>query len=309
MVVTDTDGSATGDGALCMTYNSATNPALFTYPIGDTNGTTEYSRVTLDWGNTTYTNFVPCARVTDVVQPNKPPFSPNWITRYWTLTSTGTASTFSTLARFYYVQADVTANENALLYHSWSPSAWTKHPAATYDRGATDGTNNWFQDTLTGFSDHTMFEPSPTAVTLDNLEAAQAAAPGKIDVTWTTAQEIGNLGFNLWRGTTPAGPDVKLNAVIIPSQGPDSNTGFDYVYPDSDEFVAGTTYYYWLEDIALNGTVTRHEPVSVTYLGPLAVGLGSLGGSSALPAALPFAAVGLALVAGAAVWARRRAVR
>ena len=144
---------------------------------------------------------------------------------------------------------------------------------------------------------------------LDSLEAVQDVVAGDIDVTWTTAQEIGNLGFNLWRGTSPAGPDVKLSTTIIPSQGPDSNTGFNYAYADNGQFVPGATYYYWLEDVALDGTVTRHEPVSVTYTGPLAVTLSSLSAEATpgLTVTLPIVAA-LALAGVAIVSLRRLAL-
>jgi hypothetical protein len=54
------------------------------------------------------------------------------------------------------------------------------------------------------------------------------------------------------------------------------------MHPDSYRSVPGTTYFYWLEDVPFAGAPTRHEPVSVTYIAPTAVGLGSFGGSSTL---------------------------
>ncbi len=87
---------------------------------------------------------------------------------------------------------------------------------------------------------------------------------------------MNNRGFNLWRGTLPAGPDLKLNAAIIPSQAPGGALGAGYAYTDTFDLLAGTTYYYWLEDVSLDGALARHEPVSVTYTGPTAVTLRSL---------------------------------
>jgi hypothetical protein len=88
-----------------------------------------------------------------------------------------------------------------------------------------------------------------------------------------------------------------LNVDIIPSQAPGGGMGAEYTYPDSYQLVAGTTYFYWLEDVSLGGAVTPHEPVSVTYSGPAAVSLAGFGAvSSTLPVALPLAGAGLALV-------------
>ena len=56
-----------------------------------------------------------------------------------------------------------------------------------------------------------------------------------------------NLGFNLWRGTSPNAPDTQLNASLIPSQAPGSTQGYSYEWTDQANLVAGTTYYYWLE--------------------------------------------------------------
>ena len=67
--------------------------------------------------------------------------------------------------------------------------------------------------------------------------------------------------------------------------------------------MAAGTYFYWLEDVSLSGAVTPHEPVSVTYVGPTAVGLNAFGATSA--AAVP-ALGGLVAVALARRWARAR---
>ncbi|QLQ07980.1 MAG: hypothetical protein HZY76_19620 [Anaerolineae bacterium] len=37
--------------------------------------------------------------------------------------------------------------------------------------------------------------------------------------------------------------------------------------------VSGTTYYYWLDDVNLSGTATRHGPVSALYNTPSALRL------------------------------------
>ena len=70
---------------------------------------------------------------------------------------------------------------------------------------------------LTSLSDFTAYNSAPTAVTLASFEAAQAADDAAIVVTWETATELNNRGFNLWRGTSSAGPDIKLNDLLIPS--------------------------------------------------------------------------------------------
>ena len=99
---------------------------------------------------------------------------------------------------------------------------------------------------------------------------------------------------------------MQLNASLIPSQAPGSSQGFSYEWLDSANLVNNTTYYYWLEDVDIAGVVTRHGPVSVTFNAPTAVSLSGFAPVAALPVAWPLAAAGLAVLAGAAAWRRRR---
>ncbi|MBK6432516.1 hypothetical protein [Candidatus Amarolinea dominans] len=143
----------------------------------------------------------------------------------------------------------------------------------------------------------------PLAAALAGFDAAQAGEA--IRVSWETVSEIGNLGFNLWRGTSPNAPDVQLNASLIPSQAPGSSQGFSYEWPDSANLVNNTTYYYWLEDVDTAGAITRHGPISATYSAPTAVRLLTADASPALPFALPLTAVGLAALAALTLRRRR----
>ncbi len=113
----------------------------------------------------------------------------------------------------------------------------------------------------------------PLGVALASFEVEQVSS--HMVLAWETATELSNRGFNLWRGTSPAGPDRQLNATLIPSQSQGSPSGFSYTWQDASDLVFGVTYYYWLEDLNTLGILTRHEPVSVTYTTPLAVALAS----------------------------------
>ncbi len=318
MVVTDTDGSATGDGYLCKLYTAASGDPDgtngFTFPVGDTFGTTEYTPAVYNFtSNTTRTSGATiCVKVTDSAYSSIPSNRASSLSRYWSVYSSNITFTSNPAVSFTYADGDVTlvspALETSIKYQH------SENSGSTWAQGAgTNDTTNTLSGTVGALgtsgtpSVHTGFSQSPTAVTLESMEAVQAPAGGRIDVTWQTAQETDNQGFNLWRGTARDDPNViKLNAAIIPSQAPGGGLGASYAYADTYQLTAGTTYYYWLEDVALDGTTGRHEPVTVTYTGPTAVGLAGFGATSALPAALPLAGAGLALAAGAAVWARRR---
>ncbi len=148
---------------------------------------------------------------------------------------------------------------------------------------------------------------TPLAVTLASFDAVQQGEA--VQVSWETVSELGNRGFNLHRGASPAGPDRQLNTALIPSQAPGSPGGFVYTWQDRADLVPGTTYYYWVEDVDASGVVTRHGPVSVDFATPTAVTLSSMEASPAAGAtALP--ALWMAVAAGAALglaWLRRRA--
>jgi len=100
----------------------------------------------------------------------------------------------------------------------------------------------------------------PTLITLSDFKAI--AGNRKIRVVWTTASEINNAGFNLYRAEAPDGDYVKLNDSLIAAKGSiTQGASYDFV----DEALQNRkTYYYRLEDIDLNGTATQHGPVSAT---------------------------------------------
>jgi hypothetical protein len=147
--------------------------------------------------------------------------------------------------------------------------------------------------------------PSPLAVTLADFQAAQQG--DRIVVSWETVSEVGNAGFNLYRSEDPAALGQRLNAALIPSQSPGSTGGFSYTWEDRADLVAGSIYFYTLEDVDLSGATTRHGPVSAAYLAPTAVTVSSVQASPAAgAAALPLAGLLLALLAPLAAAGLRR---
>src|SRR5262249_5776894 len=83
-----------------------------------------------------------------------------------------------------------------------------------------------------------------------------------VDLAWTTASELNNLGFNLYRADSAGGPFARITSALVPALR-SSPTGQSYAYRDSG-LVNGRTYYYQLEDVETTGKTTRHGPVSAT---------------------------------------------
>ena len=100
----------------------------------------------------------------------------------------------------------------------------------------------------------------PTVVSLIDFDAISGNR--MVTLFWSTASEIDNAGFNLYRAESENGKYTKINATLIPAQG-SSTQGVSYEFTDND-VQNRKTYYYKLEDIALNGNSTMHGPVSAT---------------------------------------------
>jgi uncharacterized repeat protein (TIGR01451 family) len=117
----------------------------------------------------------------------------------------------------------------------------------------------------------------PTSVGILPLRAM--AVDSSVVLMWETANEFDNLGFNVYRATSPEGARVRLNAELIPSLvPPGSPFGAAYEYVDSAVKVGGT-YYYWLEKVDIHGRTD--------LLGPVDISLSDLRGKP-LPPLLPF---------------------
>jgi len=147
-------------------------------------------------------------------------------------------------------------------------------------------------------------QDSALAVNVASFTAA--AAPEGVTLAWETVSETGNAGFNVYRSTSDAGPWTKVNAALIPAKAPGSAEGQAYTWTDASA-EAGTTYFYQLEDVALSGETTRHDPVSVALMGPNAVGLAGFGATAttSAPALAGLAGIALAALAGAGLRRRR----
>jgi hypothetical protein len=120
--------------------------------------------------------------------------------------------------------------------------------------GATAGTAQWLNVQVSC--------PPPSAVVLISF-AAQGTARS-IVLSWETASETGNLGFNLYRAQSADGPWTQINASLIPSLvPPGSPVGAAYTYVDAVPLRAAT-YFYRLESIDVHGYADSHGPISVS---------------------------------------------
>jgi hypothetical protein len=231
------------------------------------------------------------------------------------VTTSGSAS-----ATFYYTREELRVDlgqsaANLKVWRNTSGTTWTQlasTPNATCGTGQLNCSVQATSFTPTRIDgaaspedttdDYVLMESSPQAVTMADFSAAQTG--DAVLLTWETVSELENRGFNLYRGVDPSAPDRQLNETLIPSQSQGNPGGFIYTWEDRADLTPGTTYFYWVEDVDIYGTATRHGPVSVDYGAPTAVRVLDAGAVTTLPLALPLVGAGLLALAGLA--ARRR---
>ena len=93
---------------------------------------------------------------------------------------------------------------------------------------------------------------------------ASVIAQDYVLLNWTSQTETNLLGYYLYRG---ASSELAL-AEQIPAliSGTNTSQATDYSFADR-EVSAGNTYYYWLQNLDLNGESDFHGPISATITG------------------------------------------
>jgi hypothetical protein len=106
------------------------------------------------------------------------------------------------------------------------------------------------------------FRIEPTGIDLASLDAMYWG--DAVRVAWVTLSETDNQYFNIYRAQAPDGPQVQLNDVPIAVVEPGSPLGHGYVFLDG-AVQPGVTYWYWLEDVDINGVATQWGPVPAMH--------------------------------------------
>ncbi|WP_456441094.1 S8 family serine peptidase [Caldithrix abyssi] len=102
-------------------------------------------------------------------------------------------------------------------------------------------------------------------VTLTSFEAQWTGE--NVQLSWQTASEIDNLGFNIYRSEHPDSAFFLLASFKDHSQLKglgNSASGKSYFFTDTSPLQGGRTYFYLLEDVAFNGKSQKHGPASVS---------------------------------------------
>ncbi len=125
----------------------------------------------------------------------------------------------------------------------------------------------YYDDLLVG-TDYGLFgheaEDGPLPVMLSSFSAIFSEE--LVTLYWTTEHEENNSGWNIYRGLSENAMQnnavIKINSDFIAGAGnTDQITEYEFIDPHS--VTEGEKYWYWLEDIAYDGTNTIHSPTSI----------------------------------------------
>jgi hypothetical protein len=103
---------------------------------------------------------------------------------------------------------------------------------------------------------------STMATSVELTEFLGESVEGKVKLSWETAKETNNAGFNIYRSYTEDGEYLPVNEVLIePSK--------DGEYSLSDVRVdVGSRYFYKLESVSTSGFLRQYNSISVTVQVP-----------------------------------------
>jgi len=87
----------------------------------------------------------------------------------------------------------------------------------------------------------------------------EATVEIKNTIRWSTASEVENFGYDVYRGEAEDGPFVRLTAQPIPGAGT-SDEPHKYAYADRD-IDPTKDYWYYVESVSYSGVRERFTPV------------------------------------------------
>ena len=108
-------------------------------------------------------------------------------------------------------------------------------------------------------------EPAPAATPAVAPAAAPAATPVPEEppfnrLKWSTASEVDNYGFDVYRGESEDGPFVRLTPAPVEGGGT-TDEPRSYVFVD-DTIDPYRTYDYYVESISMSGARERFTPIA-----------------------------------------------
>ena len=107
-------------------------------------------------------------------------------------------------------------------------------------------------------------KPSSEASASEATVPTEESEPLTNKLKWSTASEVDNFGYDIYRSTSEDGPFTRITKDPIPGAGTTDEPS-SYVYIDDTNDPA-LGYYYYIESISMQGVRERFSPIS--YVGP-----------------------------------------
>jgi len=92
---------------------------------------------------------------------------------------------------------------------------------------------------------------------------ATLSAQNLVSLMWVTQSETGVTGYYIYRGIDTNASTAQIVSPLITAT--NTSTTQSYVYVDSEIFETGT-YYYWLQNVDIDGTTDFHGPIRLDYV-------------------------------------------
>jgi len=118
-----------------------------------------------------------------------------------------------------------------------------------------------------GFNNHTYdfgFNTTPTAVTLLSF-AIEGVTEHSVQLTWTTATELNNFGFKIYRA--PVDDLAQASVVHVEPSAIPGGSGAGASYHYTDPIPNAGPWWYWLVDVDTGGREMPHGPVTTAIGG------------------------------------------
>lgn len=114
---------------------------------------------------------------------------------------------------------------------------------------------------LTGFGESPVFEITEDTLPVElSSFTAIATESNFVQLAWITQSESGVSGYYIYRNTA----NTLDNAAVVSPFVTAGNTSQEQSYSYTDSEVAPGTWYYWLQNIDMDGQVAFHGSISVT---------------------------------------------
>lgn len=219
-----------------------------------------------------YPNFVTTAGNIRVIYINYPPIgvgftgtAPEVYSQFHWYIDPGTVGFTADAAHPVVIRLDTTGLTGFVDYSQLTAYKRTIHGTPFFEPCATVWNAPYLDVSVTSFSELILGGPEESTLPVELASfTASINAQNNVSLNWITQSETGVIGFNVYRAPLDDLESAELVSPLITAT--NTSTTQSYVFVDSELYEPGE-YYYWLQNVDLDGTVAFHGPISIIYNG------------------------------------------